>query len=386
MQKSSGLERASYIYTNRLQVARELKMQGEKFGGYLCCYVPVEMLSAAGYVPFRIIGDMNEPITNADAYLPSVMCPFYRSCLDLGLKGKYDFLDGLVSPHACDAAERVGLVWRSYFKYPFTFYLDIPHTVHASALVFFKQQLAHLRKGLEEYTGLKITDNDLKKQIKLFNRQRELVRQLYHLRKVEPPPVSGTEVLQLAVSLMGLPVQEGNLLAEEVIKEVKTRKMKPSKMKGRVLVWGCLIDNTAITSLIEDCGLEVVMDDTAIGSRTFGHDVELTEDPLDGLALRYLEKIVCPRTFRETGKNRANDLENRFSYLRKIVKDWHIDGIYMNLIRNCDIHGYEVPEVRYFFEEIGMPVLVIEQDYSTAALAPLRTRFQAFAESIEANR
>lgn len=125
------------------------------------------------------------------------------------------------------------------------------------------------------------------------------------------------------------------------------------------------------------------MDDTAIGSRTFGHDVELTGDPLDGLADRYLDKVVCPRTFRETGKSRAEDLENRFSYLKRFVHDWRVDGVYMNLIRNCDIHGYEIPELRHYLEEMGLPVLVIEQDYSTAGLAPLRTRFQAFAESIE---
>lgn len=153
--------------------------------------------------------------------------------------------------------------------------------------------------------------------------------------------------------------------------------------KPRLLVTGCLVDDVSLTELIEDCGFNIVMDDTAIGSRTFGHDVELTDDPLGALAYRYLEKIVCPRTFRQTGKTRAEDLENRFGYLRKFVEEWKADAVYLNIIRNCDPHGYEVPELQYYLEEmVGVPVRVVEQDYSTASLAPLRTRFQAFAESI----
>lgn len=383
MEQKKGLERAAQVSANRLQEGWELKERGSKIAGYLCCYIPVELLAAAGYVPFRILGDMSEPITTADSYLPTVMCPFCRSCLDLAFKGKYDFLNAFFGAHACDGAERVTLVWRSRIDYDCTFYLDVPHTVHRGALNIFRKQIGYMKNVLEKHIGREITDAEIKEQIVLYNRQRELVSQLYHLRKADPTPVSGTEVLQLAVSLMGLPVEEGNRLVEEVLDDVMNRPVSESQSKGRILVWGCLIDNTAITKLIENSGLAVVMDDTAIGSRTFGHRVELTEDPLDGLAERYLDKIVCPRTFRETGKTRAEDLEKRFSYLKRFIHEWRVDGVYMNLIRNCDIHGYEIPELRSYIEDLGLPVLGIEQDYSIAALAPMRTRFQAFAESIE---
>lgn len=83
-----------------------------------------------------------------------------------------------------------------------------------------------------------------------------------------------------------------------------------------------------------------------------------------------------------SGDNYREDLEKRFGYLREFAKYWNVNAVYANLIRNCDIHGYEVPSVKDYFESLGLPVLIVEQDYSTAALEPLRARFQAFAERI----
>jgi benzoyl-CoA reductase/2-hydroxyglutaryl-CoA dehydratase subunit BcrC/BadD/HgdB len=311
------------------------------------------------------------------------MCLFYRSLLDTALKGRYDYLDAFVGAHACDGAERISYIWRSYLKSPCSFYLDVPHTDHAAALEFFKKQLAYFVRTLEDGSGIKATPERIKEAVFLYNRQKALVRQLYSLRKTDPPLISGTEFLQVMIAIMYLPVDEGNLLLGEVLAEIEERIEKPGKKKGRVLIWGSLFDHIALTKLIEECDLHIVMDDTAIGSRSFWVDIEQTADPLDGIADRYLNKVVCPRTFRDTKPNRREELDSRFGYLKKMIKEWRVNGVYLNIIRNCDIHGYEVPELREYLEEEGLPVLVIEQDYSTAALAPLRTRFQAFAESIE---
>ncbi|MCL6560006.1 MAG: 2-hydroxyacyl-CoA dehydratase family protein, partial [Firmicutes bacterium] len=196
MDENKGLARAAQIYARRDQRVQELKAQGKKIAGYFCCYVPGELLEAADYVPFRILGDMSEPITTADTYLPTVMCAFYRSCMDLGMKGRYAFLDAFIGCHACDAAERVSAIWRAYLKFPCSFYLDLPHTTHAAAIELFQEQLAYLKRVLEESSG-PISNEKIKEKILLYNQQRSLVRQLYNLRKADPPPISGTEVLQV---------------------------------------------------------------------------------------------------------------------------------------------------------------------------------------------
>jgi len=379
--KNKGLSKAAEIYSHRSKRAHELKDEGKKVFGYFCCYPPLELMTALDIVPFRVLGDADEPITVADGYLPTVMCVFYRSCFDIGMKGRYDFFDGFVGAHACDAAERTSLIWSNYLKAPCNFHLDIPHTSHLAAVNFFKEQINYFKETIEETAGKKIRPEQLKAAISLHNKQRALVRELYDLRKPDPPLISGTEVLQVLISLMCIPVEEGNNLLEEVIEEIKERKNILEK-KSRLLIWGSIIDNIALTGLIESAGLNIVVEDTAIGTRPFWHDIEETEDPLYGVAEHYLKEVLCPRTFRQTGPSYKEDSEMRFSYLKDFARYWNVNGIFANIVRNCDIHGYEVPVVKDYLESLGLPVLVIEQDYSTAALEPLRTRFQAFAETI----
>ena len=80
-----GLAKAKDIYEHRSKRARELKAEGQKVLGYFCCYPPLEIMTALDFLPVRILGDMDEPITIADGYLPTVMCIFYRSCFDCGI-------------------------------------------------------------------------------------------------------------------------------------------------------------------------------------------------------------------------------------------------------------------------------------------------------------
>ncbi len=380
--KKTGLARAKDIYNHRSNRARELKAEGKKIIGYFCCFPPVEIMTALDFLPIRLLGDMDEPITVADGYLPTVMCIFYRSAFDLGMKGRFDFIDGFIGAHACDAAERTSHIWSNYIKTPCNFFLDLPHVDKGEAVNYFKGQLNYLKETLEGFAGKKLGIEPLKKAIALHNEQRKLVRELYYLRKPDPPLINGSEVLQVMISIMMIPVEEGNKLLQEVIEEVKTRPDNPDKKSGRLLVWGSLIDNIKFTDLIESSGLNIIIEDTATGTRPFWHDIEETEDPLDGVARHYLQEVKCPRTFAETDTSYKEDLENRYSYLKDFAKYWKVNGVFGNIIRNCDIHGYEVPAVKDYLESLGLPVLIVEQDYSTASLEPLRTRFQAFAETI----
>lgn len=379
---NKGLARAQEIYNNRSKRARDLKADGKKVMGYFCCYPPLEIMAGLGFLPVRILGDMNEPRTVADGYLPPVMCIFYRSCFDVGMKDQYDFIDGFVGAHACDGAERTSHVWRSYIKSPCGFYLDVPHTGRKESLQYFKEQLEYMKKTLEEFAGQKLDDNRLREAISLYNKQRGLVRNLYELTKSDPPLITGSEILKVIIAIMLIPVEEGNNLLQEVIEEIKSRGDGPEKKTGRLLIWGSLIDNTALTELIENSGFNIVIDDTAIGTRPFWHDVEETSDPMEGIARHYLQAIRCPRTFIQTGKTHKDDLEKRFGYLSEFARDWKVNAALGNIVRNCDPHGYEVPDVKEYIEDLGIPMLIVEQDYSTTALEPLRTRFQAFAERI----
>jgi len=384
----TGLSQARQVYQDRTRRARELKEEGKKIIGYLDIYPVLEMLTALDLVPFRLLGDINEPITRADACLPTMVCPFLRSTMDLGLKGRYDFLDGVVIAHTCEVAEKMAHIWRDYLKPPYSHFIDTPHTTHEASRRHMKELLGDFKKTLEAYTGKEVTTEKLREAITNHNRQRALVRELYDLRKPDPPLISGVETLEVMVALASLPVNEGTALLKQIISEVKQRQEGPPQPSARLLIWGSLLDNTALIDMIESTGASVVMDDTGIGSRAYFPEVEITEDPLDRLSYRYLTALKSPRTFRETilnGDNRKDylaDLENRFGYLKDYAKEWTVSGVILEGLRYCDIHGYEVPDLRDYLENAGLPSIYLEHDYSRSALAQLRTRVQAFLEVI----
>ena len=385
--ENQGLARARDIYQDRTHRVKELKAEGKKVLGYLCIYPALEVFTALDIVPYRIFGDMREPITKGEACLPTVVCPFLRSCLDLGLKGKYDFLDGVVMSHICDVGEKTAHIWHMYLNPSYFFFIDTPHTTHKAAQKQHKEQLKDLIKSLESFTGQELSTEKLREAVTAHNKQRALVRQLYDLRKPNPPLISGTETLQVMKASMSLPVEEGSMLLEQVIGEVKEREDGPQKKSARLMLWGTVIDDIALVRMIEELEANVVMDDTCVGSRFYFPDVELTEDPLDGLAYRYLVELKCPRTFREasfggTKKDSGVDLESRFGYLGEYAKEWGVNGAILQSLRYCDTHAYEVPQVGDYLDNLGLPSTYLEPDYSEAALAPLRTRVQAFLEVI----
>lgn len=387
MGENKGLARAKEIYRDRPHRAKELKAQGKKIIGYLCIYPPLEMMTAFDLVPYRIFGNMREPTTQVDRALPVTYCPFIRSCLDLELKGRYDFLDGFVMAHACDAEEKAVRIWESLISHRYFHFLDVPATVHKAAQADFKEELKDLKKSLEAFAGRELFPNELKKSIEIHNQQRALVRELYELRKPEPPLISGVETLQVVVALMSIPVEEGNELLRQVISEVKQRKNAPEGKLARLLLWGSIIDDVALIEMIESAGARVVVDDTCVGSRAYWEDVKLTDDPLDGLAHHYLVELKCPRTFveavhGETKKDYIADLESRFSYLKDFAKGWNVNGVILQSVKYCDTHGFEVPGVKDYFNSLGLPNIYLEHDYSEGSLAPLRTRIQAFLEMI----
>ena len=376
-----GLARAKELYENRGQRAKELRGDGKKVIGYICCFPPTELITAAGFVPYRITGSL-EPITEADAYLETLMCPYIRSCFDLGIKKNFDFVDGMIWPHTCDGIQKTYDIWKHYIPHSYIHYLDVPHMTDPSSFEFYTKELGVLKESLEEFGEVKITEERLKEAIGAHNENRALLRQLSGLKKQDPPLISGTEMTQVMMAVLSIPVDEANELLRSIIEEVSNRKDGPQKKAARLLVYGCEIDDIAFISLVEESGANVVIDDLCFGTRHYWNDVATDGDPLKNLADRYLGKVMCARTYRRAPGTRQEDLDNRFSYLRDFAKSFNVNGAILYIIRYCDTFEFDVPEVRDYLQEVGISCLHLEDDYSLTSIGGFKTRIQAFLEMI----
>ena len=378
----SGLTVADKYYSQYGLRARELKGSGKKIIGYLSVLGPIEILTAAVVVPFRLKGNVSEAITKGDAYMETIICPFVRNVFDAAIKGKFDFLEGMVLPHQCDSIDRTDDVWANNLQLPYWHYLNVPHVTDDPSIEFMKDILRLLIRSLEKLTGKKITDDDIAQAVKAHNENRQLMRDLYVLRKSNPPMISGTEMMKVLVAAMSLPVDESSALIKSVTEEVKARPMPANGKVPRIMLIGDQIDDVAIIDAIEGAGAHLVMDDLSIGSKMYWTDVDATPDPIQGIAERYLRKLKIPTTFVGDGNTYQENLEARFGHMKQFIKEFKVDGAILFIYKYCDPYGFDVPAMKSFIESGGTPVLYLEDEYSTSTLARVKTRIEAFLEMI----
>lgn len=383
MQTGVATARMNQMFADRGSRVRELKSEGRTIIGYLCSLTPVEMIHAAGLIPYRMTGSMRDPITEAGRCMEDNACSFTRSVFDQALKGTYSFLDGYVIPHACDNIVKCYEIWPEYVPHRFAHFVNVPHTLSHPSLKFFEAELATFRKSLESFTGHSITDEVLQDSVRLHNRQRTLVRNLYDLRKCDPPLISGTEMLKTTLTAMSLPVEEANDLLGELVGEVERRiSPKRSRRSPRIMVYGTGNDDIAFLEIVEETGGDVVIDDLCFGTRTFGFEVDVTADPLEGIARSYLQEIKCPRTFRESPGTHQADLENRFGHILRFAREFSADGVILYTMMYCDTHAFSAPDLKEYLASTNLPVLHVEEEYPLTGKERLRTRVQAFLETL----
>jgi benzoyl-CoA reductase subunit C len=380
--QTNGLAKANEYYRQYGLRAKELRAGGRKIIGYLTALGPIEIMTAAGVVPFRLKGNVSEAITKGDAYMETIVCPFIRNVFDATLKGKYDFLDGLVLTHQCDSIDRTTDIWSENLKLPYFHFLNVPHVTDGPSVEFMKDILRIFIGTLEKFIGKKISDNALAEAVKAHNENRRLMRDLYALRKTNPPLISGPEMMKVLVAAMSLPVEESSALITDVTKEVKQRVAGVAGNKKRIMLIGDQIDDVAIVDAIEGTGALLVMDDLSIGSKMYFSDVDITTDPVQGIAERYLKKLKIPTTYVGEGDTYEENLEARFGHLRKYITEFKVEGAILFIYKYCDPYGFEVPVFKSFIESAGVPVLYLEDEYSSSTLPRVKTRIEAFMEMI----
>ncbi len=363
--------------------AKELKKEGKKFIGYVCSFVPLEIITAAGCIPFRVRGNIHEPITKGDTLLETIVCPYYRSVFDLSVKGKYDFLSGIVIPHGCDSMVRSYSAWSYSLPYSYFHFVNIPSVCVESSFEFFGAELNAFRKSLEKFVGKAITDDDLARAIRIHNENRDKVRALYEFRKADPPLISGTELTMMLTVGSSLPIGEFNTLLDQVLAEIGRRKKSHLNKGPRIFMDGACIDNIELIKLVEELGGNVVADTICNGARDYFPRTDEGGNPIDALAHRYLDKINCPKTYRENKTGTfEGDMASRFGDIGAYAQEFKVNGAILYVYKYCDPFGFEVPARKAYYQSINVPLLHLEDVYSAGTMGQLRTRVQAFLEMI----
>lgn len=360
---------------NRDSYAQEWHNSGRRVIGYLCSYVPEELLHAAGILPYRIMGSWWEPTPVSEGYLPATSCPFCRTVLEDVLRGKYPFINGIVTVTSCRIMTRLFDHWEKYSPPEFALMLELPHKDNQDAVDAYGKQLLKLKQGLEAYAGVEVTPGALAESIAIYNRTRHLLLSLYELRKDESPLVSGYESLSIVMASMVMPRPEYNDLLESAIAELHERDRRYDG-DARILVSGSILSNPEEIKSMEDQGALVVADDLCTGSRYFWDLVEESYDPatqVANLSSRYLCRLPCARMF---------DNEKRYDFIKQMIEEYNVQGVIYTALKYCDPWVYNYPLTRLRLEEAGVPVLRLEREYSLMAAGQTSTRVGAFLEML----
>lgn len=349
------------------------KEQGKKVIGFMCSYVPEEVIYAAGMLPFRIRGTGCTRTNNSDVVMSNYSCSFARSCLEFALDGTFDFLDGLVAVDSCSQMHRLFDNWRYQAKLPFMHLLRLPYKNSPAAVEWYRGEIATLIQGMEKVFQVEVTDANLVKAIEVYNETRALLQSLYELRKSEHPSLTGSQNLSILLAATSTPKDRYNELLQTSLKEI--RSAPPVKdFRARLMLVGSSLDDPAVVKIIEDQGGLVVADALCFGSRYFLEPVDGKDAPVPALARSYLSRPKCPRMMTEHAA--------LFAFIEDMARKFKVDGIIFEKMQYCDLWGGESLFLDRKFKEAGIPFLSIQREQVLTNAAQIATRVEAFIEMI----
>jgi len=351
------------------------KGDGKKVVGFVCSYMPEEILYALDLLPYRITGKGVQDTSHADSYLTRVNCSFARSCLELGFLGEYDFLDGAVWNNGCDHIRRCYDNWKAKIPFPFMYMLPVPHKISPHGRERYGEEVLEFKQAVEGHFGVEITTKKLEDAVSIYNETRSLLKKLYDLRTGDPPPFTGAEVLTILSAGTSMPRVEYNRLLRELLEEAKPAGGDASDGRVRLLVAGSLMDDVEFISNVEDLGAIVVTDALCFGTKSIWNLTDESGDLLENLIDRYFQHPPCPRM---TGA-----YPQRLAFLKEQVERAGVRGVILQHIKFCDLHGTDNALLKRDLEKAGIPVMELERQYGPMADAGrIRTRVQAFLERI----
>lgn len=360
---------------------------------YNCSYIPEVLLDVEGCFSVRLRAPRCTNPDLATYYMTNRSCPYSKSILERAFEGGYNFIDALLGQECCTTMNRM----EQYFDYCklipkekfFTSFIDMPLKKTAWHAGYFRRQIEQkIIEPLGRVYGVDFSEEKLRAAIEQHNEVCRIITEIGDMRKLPNPPVTGYEFH--VIQLVSLTCPKDLILPylRETLEEIKSREPEPKfPFRARVMVAGSEIDDPDFTKLLEGCGAYVVADRYCFGSIPGREEIIVRpgEDVLQAIADHYIQTNQCPRAMG------PENVVARKQFLYKIAQEYGAEGVIVENMKFCEYWGYERAQaaqwMRDGFSLPGtLPVCQIEKDYTNAATGQLRTRFQAFVESLEIKR
>lgn len=360
---------------------KALKEKGIPVVGIFCTYTPIELIHAAGAVAVSLCGTSEEPIHHAEKHLPKNLCPLIKSSYGFAVSEQcpyFYFSDLIVGETTCDGKKKM---------YELLGELKPVHVMHLPqgqdldhAFKYWRDELIRLKEALEDRFNVKITDEILREEIKERNRERKILLDYYELGKLNPSPISGSEINE-TMEALGFQFDrkaQCNFILERTreLKEKYERELKGTKSnRPRILITGCPVGGVRekVLRTIEESGADIVAFDNCSGVREKMTLVDENKDPIDALTEKYLNvscSVMTPNP-------------RRFEALDEMIDEYEVDAVIEVVLQACHTFNIESHNVKRFVtQKKKKPYLYLETDYSKTDMGQINTRVNALLEML----
>ncbi len=368
------------------QLVRQAKDEGKRALGYTCFHMPEVLLNLDNCFSLRMRAPKTGSMEIATYYMSNYTCEFCRAIVERAFEGGYNFLDAIAGVDACAvmnrAMENIEVLNLIPNKNFFVSHIDVPYKVNEDSVEHYVQQIElKVLNKLKENFGIDVSEEAMKKAVEIHNEVCALITEIGEFRKEDNPRITGYEFHILTLVTYVCPKYLILNKLRETLEEIKLRESDAKKkFRAKVVLIGSEIDDPELIKLIEDAGALVVADRYCFGSFPGRQEIILRENEgvLSSICRQYLEQSLCPRYVSQEKK------DQRWDFAETLYKDYHADGIIYEQIQFCDYWCYERALASHIMsEERNIPALSVDRPYMSRTSGQLRTRVQAFVESLE---
>lgn len=355
------------LVENRHNYARAWKERtGGKVLGWYEPYFPEEVAYAAGVLPVRILA-RHEPDDVSDKWIYASCYPV-RDMVNQFLKGRYDYVDGLVNVEGCQWMYNAFEVAVNNNAKLFNHYLFLPdYTDAPTSKDVLRSELKVFKDRMEEWTGKTVTDADLDYAIEVYNKNRLLLRQICELRRAQRPVIHGAEMMNIVLADQVMDKAEMNEILEKFIPELEER--EPGKDRIRLMLIGSETFDTRLEEMVEELGADIVIDELDNGTSYYWNNIIPQKDRLMAIALRYLGRPHNPI--------KDNNWRRRPQHIFELSEDYSVDGAIIAKQIYCHLHGTDNYAVWKLLRERYIPYHFFERD-TTLPEEETKLRLEAF--------